>query len=371
MSKKSKTIRVKLIANPDAGNASEAANDLKLVTGYLKKNGLKASVARAKPKAKATPLARQAIKDGYEIIIAMGGDGTVEAVMRGMVGSKVRLGIIPAGIENNIARSLGIPTNLEEACALIASKKTRKLDVGQVKTGKGKNFAFFEMAGIGLSTALYPVMNGAVAEEPSPLQEDTPAPVKQEIGPKVILTLDDKNKIEANSLLVMVSNTPVFGKKFLVAPNGSSNGRLLDISVFQDFSKAELLGYYAKMMDGGYSGDGKVLRYQARKLKVRSLPSLKVLADGIEQGKGTVTIKMVPGALRVIAAKKSPTLESPAKDEPIPLPARDESIPVPAQIEIIQVPIPVMPENPPEQVNPPVKKASPRKRVISSQKAAA
>ena len=78
MSKKSKTIRVKLIVNPDAGNASEAANALKLVTGYLKKNGLKASVAWAKPKAKATPLARQAIKDGYEIVIAMGGDGTVE-----------------------------------------------------------------------------------------------------------------------------------------------------------------------------------------------------------------------------------------------------------------------------------------------------
>jgi len=84
---------------------------------------------------------------------------------------------------------------------------------------------------------------------------------------------------------------------------------------FQDFSKAELLGYYAKMMDGGYSGDGKVLRYQARKLKVRSLPRLNVMADGIEQGKGTVTIKRVPGALRVIAAKKSPNFESPVKDE--------------------------------------------------------
>jgi hypothetical protein len=236
------------------------------------------------------------------------------------------------------------------------------LDVSQVKTGKGKNFAFFEMAGIGLSTALYPVIHGAVAEEPSPIQRDTPAPVKHETGPKVILTLDDKNKIEADSLLVMVSNTPVFGKKFLVAPNGSSSSRLLDISVFQDFSKAELLGYYAKMMDGGYSGDGKVLRYQARKLKVRSLPRLNVMADGIEQGKGTVTIKRVPGALRVIAAKKSPNFESPVKDEPIP---------VSAEIEVIQVPMAVMPENPPEPVTPTVKKASPRKRVISGQKVAA
>ena len=371
MSKKSKTIRVKLIVNPDAGNASEAANALKLVTGYLKKNGLKASVAWAKPKAKATPLARQAIKDGYEIVIAMGGDGTVEAVMRGMVGSKVRLGIIPAGIENKIARSLGIPTNLEEACALVASRKTRKLDVSQVKTGKGKNFAFFEMAGVGLTTAMYPVVTSAVAKETSVLQEEVPAPVQKETRPKVILTLDDNNKIELDSMLVMVSNTPVFGKKFLVDPTDSSQDSLLDISVFQDFSKAELLGYYAKTMDGGYSGNGKVVRYQARKLKVRSLPRLKVMADGIEQGKGTVTFKVRPAALRVIAAKKSPNLESPVMDEVIPVPARDEVIPVQTQMEVIQVPIPVIPENPPEPVTLPVKKNTPRKRVISGQKASA
>jgi YegS/Rv2252/BmrU family lipid kinase len=362
MSKKSKTIRVKLIVNPDAGNASEAANALKLVTGYLKKNGLKASVAWAKPKAKATPLARQAIKDGYEIVIAMGGDGTVEAVMRGMVGSKVRLGIIPAGIENNIAKSLGIPINMEEACALIASSKTRKVDVNQVKTGKGKNFAFFEMAGIGLTAAMYPVVTSAVAEEPSGLQEDVSAPVQKETKPKVILTLDDKDKIELDSMFVMVSNTPVFGKKFLVTPTDSSQDNLLDISVFQDFSKAELLDYYAKTTDGGYSGNGKVVRYQAHKLKVRSLPRLKVMADGIEQGKGTVTIKVRPGALRVIAAKKGPGPESPVKEE---------GIPVPAQIEVIPVPMAVMPENMPEPVTASVKKTTPRKRVISGQKASA
>jgi diacylglycerol kinase (ATP) len=360
MSKKSKTIRVKLIFNPDAGNASEAANALKLVNGYLKKNGLKASVARAKPKAKATPLARQAIKDGYEIVIAMGGDGTVEAVMRGMVGSKVRLGIIPAGIENNIAKSLGIPiNNMEEACALIASRKTRKVDVNQVKTGKGKNFAFFEMAGIGLTAAMYPVVTGSVAEKPSGLQEDVSAPIQKETKPKVILTLDDNNKIELDSMFVMVSNTPVFGKKFLVTTADSAQNSLLDISVFQDFSKAELLEYYAKTTDRGYSGNGKVVRYQARKLKVRSLPRLKVTADGIEQGRGTVTIKVRPGALRVIAAKKSPNLERPVEDE---------GIPVPAQIEVIPVPMAVIPENLPEPVTPPVKKTTPRKRVISGQK---
>ena len=134
MSKKNKSIRVKLIANPGAGKAADAANNLKLVMGYLEKNGLKVDVALAKPKEEATPIARQAVKDGYKIVIAMGGDGTIEAVMRGMVDSKARLGIIPAGTENNIALSLGIPKDLEEACALIASDNT-----AQTGYGSGQN----------------------------------------------------------------------------------------------------------------------------------------------------------------------------------------------------------------------------------------
>jgi YegS/Rv2252/BmrU family lipid kinase len=338
MSKKNKFIRVKLIVNPGAGNAADAATNLELVTGFLKNNGLKADVTQARPKVKATPLARKAIKDGYKIVIAMGGDGTIEAVMRGMVGSKVRLGIIPIGIENNIAKSLGIPVNLEDACVLIASRKTRKLDVGEVKAGKGKSFPFFEMAGVGLSSAMYPVVAKKVADEQPGLQDAVSELTQKETRPKVILTLDDKEKIEVDALLVMVSNTSVFGKKFLLTPNASLKDGFLDISVYQDFSKTELSKYYTSMMDGGYSGDGKVLRYQARKLKVRTLPRLKVTADGIEQGKGTVTIKMRSGALRVIAAKKSQEVEIPPIDEVIPVPARDEVIPVPARDEVENLP---------------------------------
>ena len=88
----------------------------------------------------------------------------------------------------------------------------------------------------------------------------------------------------------------------------------MDISVYQDFGKAELMGYYAKVMDGGYSGNGKVQRYQARKLKIKSSPKLKIMADGVELGKGTVTIKMRAGALHVIIPEKSPGMAILQKD---------------------------------------------------------
>ena len=388
MSKKDKFIRVKLIVNPEAGDASEAASNLKLVTKYLKKNNLKADIALAKPKTKATPLAKKAIKDGYKIVVAMGGDGTVEAVMRGMVGSKACLGIVPAGVENNIAKSLDIPLNLEEACALIASDKTCKLDVGQVKTGKGKRFSFFEMVSVGLSSAIYPAetkaiggeLSGTTSAASSPIQAETkavggelsslqvaaPVSIQEETKPKVFLNLDDETIIAVETMLVMVSNTLVFGKKFLVAPNPSLKDGLLDISVFQDFSKAELVGYYAKMIDGSYSGNGKVQRYQARKLKVKSSPELKVMADGIDLGKGTITIKIWPGALRVIAAKKSLGMESPSIAKGIPVPARDEVIPTPARDEVIPAPAEGENEKMAGSVSPTVKKTAVRKKENST-----
>src|SRR6266542_6777119 len=137
MSKKDKVVHAKLIANPGAGKPEESPKQLELATRYLKQHGIEVNVALAKPKEEATPLAKQAVKDGYKMVIAMGGDGTLEAVLRGMVGSKTRLGIIPTGSKNNMAKSLGIPVDLEEACSLIASKNTRKLDVGQVKVKNG------------------------------------------------------------------------------------------------------------------------------------------------------------------------------------------------------------------------------------------
>jgi diacylglycerol kinase family enzyme len=138
MSKKNKPMRAKIIANLGAGNVLLAASRLEQVTSYLLENEVKVDVALAKPKKEAIPIARKAVKDGYDVMIAMGRDGTLRAVIRGIAGSKVRLGIIPAGTENDIARSLGIPEDLKEACALIASGHTRKLDLGQISTRERK-----------------------------------------------------------------------------------------------------------------------------------------------------------------------------------------------------------------------------------------
>ena len=115
MSKKQSVV-AKLIANPGSGKM--AGNKLlEQVTRSLQDQGLKPDVVLVKPNEKAVPIARKAVRDGYQIVIAMGGDDTIWAVIRGIAGTKARLGIIAAGTENNVARSLGIPEDPRAACA--------------------------------------------------------------------------------------------------------------------------------------------------------------------------------------------------------------------------------------------------------------
>src|SRR5215212_4603675 len=239
MAKKKKLIQAKLIANPGAGKPEESAKQLENATRLLLEHGIQVDVALAKPKEEATPLARQAVKDGYDMVIAMGGDGTLEAVLRGMVGRKTPMGIIPTGTQNNIAKSLGIPTDLEEACTLIASKHIRKIDVGRVKVKNGKKLFFFELTAIGLVAALYPEANKLQEGKLSKLKDVALTLIHQEPDPEVYLTLDDESKIKIKTMLVVVSNAPMFGANFLVAPDAAVTDGLLDISVYPDFSKTE------------------------------------------------------------------------------------------------------------------------------------
>ena len=89
--------RAKLIVNPVAGKMLESSKILEQVIRCLSHHGIPVDVALAHPTKEAAPIARKAVKNGYSTVIAMGGDGTISAVIRGMAGSDAHLGIIAVG----------------------------------------------------------------------------------------------------------------------------------------------------------------------------------------------------------------------------------------------------------------------------------
>lgn len=304
-SNKHKHIRAKLIANPGAGKEVDAPSLLEQAVRCLIDHGIKVDVAYASPKTESLIIAKRAVKEGYKIVIAMGGDGTIGEVIRGIAGSDVTLGVIVGGTMNDIAASLGIPEDVEAACALIAKGDTRELDLGQIKTSKHKKFYFFMVTVIGLTAALYPdlkkIPKGKIKSKFVSLKDAIVTLVKYEAKPEVILTFDDESKIKVDTMLVTIANTPLIASKNLVAPDASLQDGLFDISVFPDYNKAEVLSYFARTAEENLIPDGKLQRFRASKIKIESTPKLKIAADGISLGKGTCVIKMHRGALRVFA----------------------------------------------------------------------
>jgi diacylglycerol kinase (ATP) len=322
--KNSKIKRVKLIANPGAGDISKSTERIEQVTRHLMECGLEVDVALAKPKKEAIPIARKAVKKGYDAVISMGGDGTLSAVIRGIAGSKMKLGIIASGTKNDIARSLGIPEDLKEACMLIASGQTRKLDLGQISTKDHKKFPFLMVTTVGLTATIFPMIKEVPEGKLSGIKEAVATVFKFETNPTVFLTLDDESKIEVETMLVTITNTPLIGSKNLVAPDASLEDGLLDVAVYPNFSKAELLAYFARTANEGMVPDGNIQRYRARKIKIKTSPKLDIAAEGIILGNGKASIKVLPAALRVIAppvgaGAEKPREESAGRDLPQPV----------------------------------------------------
>jgi diacylglycerol kinase (ATP) len=250
----------------------------------------------------------------------MGGDGTIEAVARELIGTRVRLGLLPGGTENNLAKALGIPEDLPSACRLISEGTCKKIDAGQIKTQKGKKLYFLELAAVGLIADLFPEGKG-IAQGKWGKLGTVMSKFAQYEQTKVKVKLDKQNEMAVDSLLVTISNAPAFGQGFLVAPTASMDDGLLDINLYPNLSKAEVAAYFVEIAGEKGIGNPKVEHYQARKIILRTDPKQPIMADGIMLGKGKVKIKACRNILRVISGTQPKPVKNANLDKEEKLPA--------------------------------------------------
>jgi YegS/Rv2252/BmrU family lipid kinase len=298
----------KLIFNPTAGVNPDAVSRLEEIIDCLSHHNISVNIRMINHKAKAKKIAEDAVRDGYKLVIAMGGDGTIENAARGILGTKTTLGVLPDGTYNNFSRNLGIPQDLDGACALLTEGQSRKIDAGQIKTPDAKRFIFFEVATLGIGSNLMQDAE-AIAKEGKIHIVDALKTILTYKSPVLDITLDGDTHIHTESLLVTVSNTRSFGQVYLAAPGASMVDGLLDICIYSKFNKPELITYFEEIANGRIHPDSRVERYQAKKVRILTDPEIEVMGDDTMVGKSPAKIRVLPGALRVIAPKqiKKPT----------------------------------------------------------------
>ena len=129
-------LRICCIINSHSGTAGQSP--ARLVNELFIKRGITAKILEPRDNNSIAALAKNAMDEDYDIIVAGGGDGTINAVASAIVGnSAIKLGILPMGTFNHFARDLGLPIDLEKAVEIIVAGQVKSVDAGEVRAGSG------------------------------------------------------------------------------------------------------------------------------------------------------------------------------------------------------------------------------------------
>jgi YegS/Rv2252/BmrU family lipid kinase len=287
--------RLALIMNPSAAGG-RALRLLPGVKEELSSLGLPHRIVETRDISHASDLAREASAAG-EIVVAMGGDGLVGA-LAGAIGREGTLGVIPAGRGNDFARELAIPRDARAACGVLAVGTVRELDLGEAN---GRPFACIASVGFdseanrvanearlirGNLVYLYAALRALAAWRPT----------------RFTVTLDGAEQ-SFGGYTVVAANSRFYGGGMRVAPAAKLTDGLLDVVFVGDSSKLRFLANLPKVFSGKHVAIDGIETHRAREVQIRADRPFDVYADGDVLTELPVTVRVIPGAVRVITPR--------------------------------------------------------------------
>ncbi|HEY5556465.1 diacylglycerol/lipid kinase family protein [Acetobacterium sp.] len=292
------SMRVKLIFNPSSGANVESPVEIADVLKEMQTWKFLPELYLIDPDSDLPGVVEDAISQGIQMFVVCGGDGTISAVTKALMGTNAILGIIPAGTQNNVALSLGIPTDIPGAVAILGKGQPLKIDIGLV-TCNDISTPFIELCSVGLFSTLFPsgddIQHGNIARIGDFLGILTTSPPSD-----IHLLLDDNKEIHKFGHAALISNMPYIGRHYQVGAPDAYNDGLLDVLFFADLSKLDLIGYILNGVGTDTPEDPRIQHYRVRRVVIDTQPAMPVMADGITLGEGKVLIEVTRHALTVM-----------------------------------------------------------------------
>jgi YegS/Rv2252/BmrU family lipid kinase len=300
--------RVKIILNPmaDMGHAWQVASDLRPV---IEEHG-EADWSGTVYPTHATKLARQAGEQGYDLVIAMGGDGTVHEVINGLMhtpqAQRPALGVVPLGSGNDFAHAIGVPDDPPAALRHALEGQARPIDLGRFSDEHGRVEHFDNTLGIGFDAVVtirshrLPVLRGFLMYLTAVIQT-----ILLNHDPAHLQIETDGEAWEQDSLLLTLCNGPREGGGFMIAPQAVLDDGLLHYAMIKKVSRLMMFRLVPEVMNGTHGRFKEVRLGSCRRLKLQADRPLYIHADGeIFSGFGTdirrLEIEVLPGALQVV-----------------------------------------------------------------------
>ena len=300
--------KVKLIFNSkaDMGQAWQIANDLRPIIADYAHADWSGTVYPTH----ATELAHQAGEQGYDAVIAIGGDGTVHEVVNGLmqIPEKKRpiLGIVPVGSGNDFAHSIGLPAKPDVALVLALRGDPKPVDLGLLSDETGRKEYFDNTLGIGFDAVVtirshkLPVVRGFLMYLTAVIQT-----IILNFSPSQLHVETDTETWDLPTLMLTLCNGPREGGGFLVAPQAIMDDGLLEYATIRKVSRLMMFRLVPEVMKGTHGRFKQVRMGTFHKMTLSSDRALFIHADGeIYTSFGTdirrLSLEVVPGAIQVV-----------------------------------------------------------------------
>ena len=245
-------------------------------------------------------LARHAVQEGFEKIIAAGGDGTIHEVVNGLANSTATLGLLPIGTVNVFAMELGLPSNNLDLCwDIIQGDHTRLVDLPSANEKY-----FVQLAGVGLDAQVVKETSARLKRNFGPLSYlISAAQVASRRPPRLFIESEDTSVEEGS--FVLVGNGRRYGGPFPFFKQAVIDDGLLDVVVFKQLGYLEIIKYLQDVFFSSEIRLPEVEYFQTRALRVTSEQHVPVELDGELVGTCPVEFQMRERALRVLAPELS------------------------------------------------------------------
>jgi diacylglycerol kinase (ATP) len=271
------------IINPISGGKTKV-NLPKLVDSYLDKNKFNATYCFTEYIGHASELADSAAQKDFEIIVAVGGDGTINEVATQVLKHRKILGIIPFGSGNGLARFLKIPLSVKKAINVINQNQIIKIDAALMNEK-----SFFNMAGMGFDAQISAAF---VQNKSRGLQGYVKAFLNEMISYKAqeYEVYIDGNKFIQRAFAISIANSSQYGNNVYISPDSAINDGLLEVCIVKEFPKYKLPLLAYQMVRAQTNNSNLVEIFQGKHIEIKRISDGPVHIDGesLQLGKNIV-----------------------------------------------------------------------------------